>query len=73
MVGLIIATATLGTLLIGTIIVGAIKIHTMDKNLTKLAECFLTYLTNPESMEIIEDIKVNSNTSGLNFPNSEGF
>jgi hypothetical protein len=72
MVRLVIAVSVIGALLVATAVVGMIKIKQMDKNLTTLAECLLTYMTNPNSVDIIEDIPV-SRTANFTFPNSEGF
>ena len=72
MTGLIIAVSVIGALSVSAIIFGAIKIKQMDKNMTTLAECLLTYMTNPNSVDIIEDIPV-SRTTDFTFPNNEGF
>lgn len=80
MTGLIIATSIIGTVLIATIVVGAIKFHRMEQNLTTLAQCFLAYTSNPESVNIVEDYTVgkrkrhsSDKSDDFNFPNSEGF
>lgn len=73
MTGLIIATSILGSLFVAAVVVGAIKIHTLEKQVTSVAECFLLYLTNNENVDIIEDITVTTGKGGPTFPNSEGF
>lgn len=73
MIGLIIATSVIGAILVSAIVVGAIKIHKMEKNMTTLAECLLTYMTNPESVDIIEEYTNTNSRSDFNFPNSTGF
>ena len=73
MIGLIIATSVIGTVLVSAIVVGAIKLHKMEKNMTTLAECLLTYMTNPESVDIIEDYTNPTGSSDFDFPNSKGF
>lgn len=72
MIGLIIATSVLGTILVSAVIVCAIKMHKMEKNMTTLAECLLTYMTHPEQVDIVENYSVNDGTN-FNFPNSTGF
>lgn len=72
MVGLIVATSVIGAVLVSAIVVGAIKLYRMEKNMTTLAECLLTYMTNPESVDIVEDYSTTSD-SNFNFPNSTGF
>lgn len=71
MVGLIIATSVIGAVLVSALTVGAIKLYRMEKNMTTLAECLLTYMTNPESVDIVEDYTKPTST-GFNFPNTEG-
>lgn len=79
MVGLIVAVSVIGALLISAITVGAIKLYRMEKNMTTLAECLLTYMTHPEEVDIVEDysnVKRCSNRhsgSDFDFPNSDGF
>ena len=76
-----IAIAVVGALLVATITVGVTKIRTLEKNLTNLAQCFLSYVSNPDSINIIEDYPINSKKSkksdsksnNITFPNSEGF
>lgn len=70
MVGLIIAVSVVSTLLVATIVVGAIKIYRLEETLTNLAQCFLAYTENPDSINIVQDI---TRHSDFNFPNSEGF
>lgn len=71
MIGLIIATSIIGTVLVSAIVVGAIKLYKMNKNMTTLANCLLTYMTHPEQVDIVEDYPIEA--SGFNFPNTEGF
>lgn len=52
-------------------IVYAIRLHRTNKNLETVAECLLTYMKQPESVEIVEYSKPAS--TGFNFPNTEGF
>lgn len=73
MVGLIIATSVIGAVLVSALTVGAIKLYRMEKNMTTLAECLLTYMTNPESVDIVEDYSNTNSGSNFNFPNSAGF
>lgn len=79
MIGLIVAVSVTGALLVSAITVGAIKLHKMEKNMTTLAECLLTYMTHPEEVDIIEDyqnVERCSNRGGgsdFDFPNSNGF
>lgn len=73
MTGLIIATSIIGTLVVSAIIIGAIKIHKMNKNMTTLANCLLTYMTHPESVDIVEDYISDRGNNNISFPNSEGF
>ena len=73
MIGLIIATSVIGAILVSAIVVGAIKLHKMEKNMTTLAECLLTYMTNPESVDIVEDYFSDRGNNNISFPNSEGF
>jgi hypothetical protein len=73
MIGLIVATSVIGAVLVSAIIVGAIKMHRMEKNMTTLAECLLTYMTHPESVDIVEDYSAGGSKSDFNFPNSTGF
>jgi putative effector of murein hydrolase LrgA (UPF0299 family) len=73
MIGLIIATSVIGAVLVSAIVVGAIKLHKMEKNMTTLAECLLTYMTNPESVDIIEEYTNMRSNSDFDFPNSTGF
>lgn len=71
MIGLIIATSVIGAVLVSAIVVGAIKLYKMNKNMTTLANCLLTYMTNPEQIDIVEEYPISA--TGLNFPNTEGF
>ena len=73
MIGLIIATSVIGAVLVSAIVVGSIKLYKMNKNMTTLAECLLTYMTNPESVDIIEDYTNSNGSSDFDFPNSKGF
>lgn len=73
MIGLIIATSVIGAVLVSAIVVGAIKLIKMEKNMTTLAECLLTYMTHPESVDIIEDYTNHSGSNDFDFPNSTGF
>lgn len=73
MTGLIIATSIIGTLLVATIVFGSIKMYRMNKNMTTLAECLLTYMTHPESVDIVEDYFSDRGNDNISFPNSEGF
>ena len=73
MIGLTVATSVIGALLVSAIVVGTIKLVKMEKNMTTLAECLLTYMTQPESVDIIEDYSNHSGSSDFNFPNSTGF
>lgn len=72
MIGLIIAISIIGTGLATAITLGVIKLHKMEKNMTTLAECLLTYMTHPEQVDIVENYSVNDGTN-FNFPNSTGF
>lgn len=73
MIGLIVATSVIGAVLVSAIAVGTIKLIKMEKNMTTLAECLLTYMTHPESVDIIEEYNARSSHSDFNFPNSTGF
>ena len=73
MIGLIIAVSVVGVLCISSTVFGAIKIHKMEKNMTTLAECLLTYMAHPERIDIIEDCPVKHSDNDFNFPNSTGF
>ena len=73
MTGLIVAVSVIGAIIVSAIIVGAIKLYKMEKNMTTLADCLLTYMTHPESVDIVEDYSNISSSSDFNFPNSNGF
>lgn len=73
MIGLTVAVSVIGTLLISKIILDEIRIRQMNTTLDNLAQCFLTYITNPSSVDIIEDIDKSTKKKGTSFPNSEGF
>lgn len=73
MTGLIITVSVMGALLVSAITVGTIKLIKMEKNMTTLAECLLTYMTHPESVDIVEDYTNTCSDGDFNFPNSTGF
>lgn len=73
MVGLIIATSIIGSVLVSAIVIGAIKMHRMENNMTTLAECLLSYMTNPEEVDIIVDHSSDRTGGDFDFPNSKGF
>lgn len=73
MIGLIVATSVIGALLVSAIVVGTIKLVKMEKNMTTLAECLLAYMTQPESVDVIEEYTDYNSKSNFNFPNSTGF
>lgn len=73
MTGLIVAVSIIGAVLVSAIVVGAIKLTKLEKNATTLAECLLTYMTHPESVDIVEDYSNTTRGGGFNFPNSTGF
>ena len=65
-----IALAIMGTVLVSAIIVGGYKLYKLNKNMTTLAELFLTHLVNPEQVDVVEDYPMDRK---VHFPNSEGF
>lgn len=73
MIGLIIATSIIGSLLVAAIVFGSIKIYKMEKNMSTLAECLVAYMTNPESVDIVESNFSCGSNRDFNFPNSTGF
>ena len=79
MTGLIVAVSVMGAVLVSALAVGTYKLIKMEKNMTTLAECLLTYMTHPEEVDIVEDysnVKRCSNRhsgSDFDFPNSDGF
>lgn len=73
MTGLIVAVSVMGAVLVSALAVGTYKLIKMEKNMTTLAECLLTYMTNPESVDIVEDYSTPTSDSNFNFPNSTGF
>lgn len=73
MIGLIIATSIIGSVLVAAIVFGAIKIYRMEKNMSTLAECLVAYMTHPESVDIVESYSNRDSNSNFDFPNSVGF
>ena len=73
MVGLIVAVSVIGAVLVSALAVGTYKLIKMEKNMTTLAECLLTYMTHPESVDIVEDYSNTTSDGNFNFPNSTGF
>lgn len=73
MTGLIVAVSVMGAVLVSALAVGTYKLIKMEKNMTTLAECLLTYMTHPESVDIVEDYSNANSGSDFNFPNSSGF
>lgn len=73
MAGLIVAVSVIGAVLVSALAVGTYKLIKMEKNMTTLAECLLTYITNSESVDIVEDYPTTTSDSNFNFPNSTGF
>ena len=74
MTGLIIAVSVTGAIALATLVFCIVKMKKMETNLTRLAQCLLTYITHPESIDIVEDFTVkDTEGSDFNFPNSEGF
>lgn len=72
MVGIIIAVAVLATIVVAESIIGVVQMLRMERNMTTLAECLLTYMTRPEDVDIIEDYTTTTKTTDWNFPNTDG-
>ena len=73
MVGLIVAVSVIGAVIVSALAVGTYKLIKMEKYMATVAECLLTYMTHPESVDIVEDYSNTNSSSGFNFPNSSGF
>jgi len=79
MAGLIVAVSVMGAVLVSALAVGTYKLIKMEKNMTTLAECLLTYMTHPEEVDIVEDYSnakksfTRGGSSDFDFPNSTGF
>jgi hypothetical protein len=77
MTGLIVAVTILGTSFVAYAIYSFIRMYQMTRNMDAIAQCFLTIVTHPEDVDIIEDYSTNGTTSKCmksdwNFPNTEG-
>lgn len=72
MTGLIVATSIIGAVLISAIVVGAIKIYRMEKDMITVAQCLMVHMTNPDKIDVVEDISKPTHT-GFDFPNTSGF
>ena len=73
MTGLLIATIVLSVALVATIVFGTIKICTMSRDMKMLEECFMQYITDPDSVDVIEDCSKVKASSDFTFPDIEGF
>lgn len=71
-IGVIVALAVLATIVIAESIIGVVQLVRMERNMTTLAECLLTYMTHPDDVDIIENYTKTTKTTDWNFPNSEG-
>ena len=71
-IGVIVAVVVLTTIVVTESIIGVVQMLRMERNMTTLAECLLTYMTRPEDIDIIEDYTTTTKTTDWNFPNTDG-
>lgn len=71
-IGVIVAVVVLTTIVVAESIICVVQMLRMERNMTTLAECLLTYMTRPEDIDIIEDYTTTTKTTDWNFPNTDG-
>ena len=71
MVGLIIAVSILGALFVSVSAVMFYNLYKLNKTVSLMGECLVSYMAHPDNVEVIKQHKVSP--SDFSFPNREGF